>query len=157
MTGILTQPEGFEWCGDCASPTRSLSEEDMAALMSEAAQLVAEGYVVREVFRALSWYGEMHTRSRVLCQCPPPPPPALWDGAPSAGFYLYRLWGAEGRLLYVGVSTRLRDRLKAHRRRWGDLIVSVTWEEHVDERSMLTAELEAIRNEDPALNRAGVG
>ncbi len=76
--------------------------------------------------------------------------------APNSGCFLYRLWASDGRLLYVGVSTRLRNRLASHQRRWGDLIGSVTWEEHPDERSMLAAEAEAIANEDPALNKAGV-
>lgn len=81
-----------------------------------------------------------------------PPPPE----APSQGFHLYRLWAEDGRLLYVGVSTCLRDRLRSHRRRWGDLIAGVTWEAHSDARSMLEAEREAIVNEDPAFNKAGV-
>lgn len=83
-----------------------------------------------------------------------PPPVPL---PPAAGFHLYRLWASDGRLLYVGVSTVLRQRLKAHERRWGDLIASVTWEEHADERAMLDAEREAIRDEHPALNKAAVG
>lgn len=77
--------------------------------------------------------------------------------APTSGFYLYRLWTASGRLLYVGVSATLRARLRIHRRRHGDLIDHITWEEHPDMRAVLAAELVAIRDEDPALNRAGVG
>ena len=73
---------------------------------------------------------------------------------PRAGFHLYRLWGEDDRLLYVGVSTRLANRLKSHYRRWGDLIKAVSWEEHPDERAMLAAEREAVRDEDPALNKA---
>lgn len=85
-----------------------------------------------------------------------PPPPKL-PGTPTTGFYLYRLWAAHDRLLYVGVSAALRDRLRSHHRRLGDLIDHVTWEEYPDALSMLDAESEAIREEDPALNRAGVG
>jgi predicted GIY-YIG superfamily endonuclease len=81
------------------------------------------------------------------------PPPA----PPRKGFHLYRLWAADGRLLYVGVSTRLAARLRSHKRRHGDLIDHVTWEEHSDAAAMLAAEREAIREENPALNKAGIG
>jgi hypothetical protein len=76
---------------------------------------------------------------------------------PSSGHVLYRLWAADGRLLYVGVSRRPRARIRSHHRKWGDLIAKVTWESHPDERSMLAAERQAIRDEHPALNRALVG
>jgi hypothetical protein len=79
------------------------------------------------------------------------------DAVPSSGFYLYRLWAADDRLLYVGVSTNLSARLRVHRARWGDLIDHVTWEEQPDERTMLAAERQAITNEDPAFNRAAIG
>ncbi len=77
--------------------------------------------------------------------------------APRGGCYLYRLWSDTDRLVYVGVSTRLHDRLTAHRRTMGDLWQSATWEEHPDELSMLQAETVAIREEHPALNKAKVG
>lgn len=85
---------------------------------------------------------------------PPPPDPAK---APRTGCYLYRLWSDDDRLVYVGVSTRLRARLRAHRRRWPDLWCRASWDEHPDAASMLAAERAAIRDEDPALNHAGVG
>ena len=99
------------------------------------------------------WFAE-HAYSEELKQWreenTPPPQPR----APNRGFFLYRLWSDDDRLLYVGVSTRLRNRLATHQRRWGDLIGSVTWEEHPDEVSMLLAERVAVRDEDPALNKA---
>lgn len=79
------------------------------------------------------------------------------DTVPASGFHLYRLWAADGRLLYVGVSRRLSARLRVHRQRWGDLIDHATWEAHADERAMLAAERRAITEEDPALNRAAIG
>jgi hypothetical protein len=82
-----------------------------------------------------------------------PPEPAQPD-PPAGGFHLYRLWAEDGRLLYVGVSTRLRARLRVHHKRWGDLIHHATWEAHDSERAMLEAERQAVRDEDPALNRA---
>lgn len=81
---------------------------------------------------------------------PVPPEPKV----PSSGFHVYRLWAADGRLLYVGSSMALRARLKRHRDKWGDLIASVTWDEYDDARSMLDAERLAIQSELPALNRA---
>lgn len=79
-----------------------------------------------------------------------PAPPSV----PRTGFYVYRLWADDGRLLYVGSSQALRARLKRHRETWGDLIASETWEQHSDARSMLAAEAHAIRTEFPALNKA---
>lgn len=75
---------------------------------------------------------------------------------PSTGFYLYRLWAADGRLLYVGVSTNLAARLRNHQKRWGDLLHHATWEAQRSERAMLDAERVAIQNEDPAFNKAGI-
>lgn len=83
--------------------------------------------------------------------------PRRRDSIPSSGFHLYRLWDANDRLLYVGVSTNLSARLRVHRKRWGDLIDHATWEAHPDERAMLDAERQAITDEDPALNRASIG
>ncbi len=114
----------------------------------------SEGVDRLVTLEALAWIMEMHSRAKVwTCECKPPrepksPPP------PTSGFYLYRLWSEEDRLLYVGVSCRLRSRLRTHRRRWGSLIDHATWEEHASEKAMLDAEREAIREEDPALNRA---
>jgi hypothetical protein len=147
-------PEGFAWCGGCGQPTRSLTGDEMADLLLEAARLVERrSGDARAVFREIGWAAEMHARSAAVCMCPPPP---FWRDAPRNGFHLYRLWAADGRLLYVGVSTVLRQRLRRHERTYGDLIARATWQEHEDERSMLAAELEAIRSEDPALNKAGV-
>lgn len=72
------------------------------------------------------------------------------------GFYVYRLWSQDGRLIYVGCTTRPAARLRAHRRRWGHLFTSVTWERHPDAERMLEAERAAIKDEYPALNKAGV-
>ena len=75
------------------------------------------------------------------------------DRPPKDGFHLYRLWTAEHRLLYVGVSIRLRNRLAVHRRRLGDLWEVATWEEFDTAAAMLAAEVEAIATENPALNK----
>ncbi len=70
----------------------------------------------------------------------------------ATGFWLYRLWDERGRLLYVGVTRHPTKRLAAHRRKWGEVIAAVTWEERADVRDMLDAEATAIENECPALN-----
>lgn len=74
---------------------------------------------------------------------------------PASGFYLYRLWTPDARLLYVGVSTRLRQRLRSHQRHFGTEMGSATWQEFDDASSMLAAELAAIRDECPAINKIG--
>lgn len=76
---------------------------------------------------------------------------------PRRGCYLYRLWGPDGRLVYVGVSRCLADRLKAHRRRWDETVwTKATWESQPDVASMFAAERRAIEDEMPPLNVAGV-
>ena len=79
----------------------------------------------------------------------PPTPPAV-------GCFLYRLWSADQRLMYVGVSRCLRRRIAQHRRTWDETVwATVTWEEHPNAASMLAAEAAAIRDEAPLLNSSG--
>lgn len=145
----------FTWCGHCGTASRSLTSKD--------AQIVIDQMVIWSeqddplvVLDAFVWIFEMHGRASAWsCSCPPPRPPKP-PPTPNGGFHLYRLWGQDDRLLYVGVSTRLRSRLASHKRRLGDLIVRISWEEHENERAMLDAETAAIRNEDPALNKAKI-
>jgi predicted GIY-YIG superfamily endonuclease len=91
------------------------------------------------------------------CEYCGPVLPEIPLNPPMGGFHLYRLWTEDRRLLYVGVSTRLRARLRVHRKRWGDLIYDVTWEEYPDATAMLAAETKAINEEHPAMNKAKVG
>lgn len=74
---------------------------------------------------------------------------------PASGFHLYRLWTPDARLLYVGVTTRLRQRLRTHQRHFGTEMKSATWQEFPDSASMLAAEAAAIRDECPAINKIG--
>jgi hypothetical protein len=71
---------------------------------------------------------------------------------PPKGWYVYRLYADDTRLLYVGSTRNPSARLRAHRRRWPSLISVVHWEWHPDELSMLTAERSAIADEMPAFN-----
>lgn len=152
-----TLPAGFGWCGGCARPSRLLSQPEASALLQQATQALVEGWTPLAVLEGLSWPMEIVGRGFSLGPCICSAMAHSTRRAPKQGCYLYRLWAADDRLLYVGVSTNLRARLRAHVRRWGDLIDHCSWDEHEDERSMLAAEAQAIRDELPALNKAGVG
>lgn len=67
---------------------------------------------------------------------------------------LYRHFDAEGRLLYVGVSTSLIRRLEQHGRyaHWFSSIAKITIQHFANEREALAAELDAIRTEEPMYN-----
>lgn len=101
-----------------------------------------------------AWFEE---RDRIAAWNAPPPEPPPDPRPPVRGCHLYRLWDDEDRLVYVGVSRCLRSRLRAHRRTWDTTVwARATWEEHPDVPSMFAAEREAIANEAPPLNIAGV-
>lgn len=82
----------------------------------------------------------------------------LPPGADQPGRTLYRLWRADGRLLYVGQTTQaLAARLSAHARNrgwWGD-VDAVTMETFPTIDALLAAERHTIRTEAPLFNRAG--
>lgn len=66
---------------------------------------------------------------------------------------LYRIYDADERLLYVGISNNLDGRMSKHRRRdwWRDArYMEVRWFD--DRTSALSAERHAIRDEDPIYN-----
>lgn len=69
-------------------------------------------------------------------------------------FAVYRLFGADGELLYIGKSTRPMDRLREHGSdaRFARDIVSVTVEYFDDRETMDAAERAAIRAEKPRHN-----
>lgn len=74
--------------------------------------------------------------------------------APGNGIHVvYRLW-EQDRLLYVGVTSHLRARLVAHRKRFGRRF-SFTWAEYETRQAANKAEAFAIRVEDPQENIAG--
>lgn len=69
---------------------------------------------------------------------------------------VYRLWDAEGRLLYVGSAYDPEERAKAHRRtEWGPLVARRTDEWHPSREAAYDAEALAIAAEGPAHNVAG--
>jgi len=150
------------WCGGCGHANRELSYPElfvMLAWIGEASELTfryGADDLLAFIFRALETY-QRGAAPEGCEHCGPVLPEGVPHGVPDGGFHLYRLWSPERRLLYVGVSTRLRARLLVHYKRWGHLIADVTWEEHLDAQTMLDAETRAINDEDPALNKAKVG
>lgn len=71
---------------------------------------------------------------------------------------LYRAYDDADRLLYVGISDDVFDRLGQHRRcgaAWTRHTARLTFERHETREAAATAELAAIRGEDPVFNIAG--
>lgn len=71
--------------------------------------------------------------------------------------FVYRLFDADGVLLYVGCTCRPVHRMSAHRRdkRWAGRLASVTWSEPMRQFQALAAEAKAIREEAPEFNIVG--
>lgn len=70
---------------------------------------------------------------------------------------LYRMYDAEGVLLYVGISMNAPSRIKQHRRdkHWWDDVARITITQYDDPAEAARAELEAILAEHPIDNIAG--
>lgn len=70
---------------------------------------------------------------------------------------LYRLFAADGSLLYVGIGGNPGRRFEQHRTNkpwWGD-VASMTLEHHPTREAAIAAELQAIKAENPRHNIAG--
>lgn len=67
---------------------------------------------------------------------------------------LYRLYGADGALLYVGITYHFDVRLAQHRSRsrWASLVDHWTTEEYADRRTAKSVETQAIGAEMPRFN-----
>lgn len=72
---------------------------------------------------------------------------------------LYRAFGADGRLLYVGISKNFKKRKQQHaaRSQWYSLAVEWHEELYPNRKAALAAEATAILEERPIFNRAQVG
>lgn len=71
---------------------------------------------------------------------------------------LYRIFDAEGSLLYVGQTKDLKKRMRKHRQRWwAGQIDSVDTESFVSRAVAIDAERRAIRDEKPLYNSDLVG
>lgn len=68
--------------------------------------------------------------------------------------FLYRLRDSEGRLLYVGFTRHVQQRMAAHRSEqpWWPLVADREVEQHPDRASAERAEKEALATEAPAFN-----
>lgn len=145
-------------CGGCGRTAYTFTEREAADLVELIVAWASEPDRARlSILDALEVPFERLLRGGYggSCTCED----RLWfngEEVPSSGYHLYRLWTREEQLLYVGVSTVLRDRLATHRRTWAGLWETATWDEHPDAASMMAAEADAIRDECPAMNRAGV-
>lgn len=70
--------------------------------------------------------------------------------------YLYRIYGAKSRLLYVGITTDLEKRLGQHSEKsWWTEVRAIESQTHESRANARAAEVEAIRSERPIYNRAG--
>lgn len=73
--------------------------------------------------------------------------------------YLYRAYGDDGRLLYVGITGNdVEQRFRQHDAsgaEWVDQLAHVRWEWHDDRKAALAAESEAIKSEWPLYNIMG--
>lgn len=80
------------------------------------------------------------------------------DIAAHTGFFVYRLWGSEGNLLYVGQTTNLIGRLQGHRNEavFRHQIALLTYEQMPTKRSMDDREAALIRDLQPPHNTTGV-
>lgn len=74
--------------------------------------------------------------------------------AGDAPMALYRLYGSDGRLLYIGVTHSLKERFGQHAadKPWWPDVARRTVEWHGDRDLVLAAEAEAIEGERPAYN-----
>jgi predicted GIY-YIG superfamily endonuclease len=69
---------------------------------------------------------------------------------------LYRVYDNADRLIYVGISERVFDRLGQHTRDgWTVYAVKVTLQRYTDREAAAAAEGAAIRDEDPVWNLRG--
>lgn len=71
--------------------------------------------------------------------------------------YLYRLFDAEGRLLYVGITKQLETRMEQHAKvqHWWPLVVSRNTQPFATRVAAMEAEAAAILSENPSYNIAG--
>jgi predicted GIY-YIG superfamily endonuclease len=69
--------------------------------------------------------------------------------------WLYRCWGSDGRLLYVGVTNSYSQRLCHHRARtpWWPTVAEVSTASYPNRHTALNAEALAIKAERPIHNR----
>lgn len=80
-----------------------------------------------------------------------------WNDARYQGITgVYRAYDSQDRLLYVGISKDVLDRLGQHRSSgWAQYVTNLTIEYFPTRQQALEAESRAIKDEDPVWNSAG--
>ncbi len=70
---------------------------------------------------------------------------------------MYRLFDAQGDLLYIGMSRNIKERVRGHelKQPWGYQITGATYEAYETRHAASIAERDAIRDEEPRFNVAG--
>jgi hypothetical protein len=135
---------------------RSGRGDGRRAIRAAFAELEAVGYLVRRKTKdANGRYVTFLDLYDEPFRTPNPEPSSAPSRVPKA--YLYRHWDAEGKLLYVGVTTSPRARTRQHLKdsRWIDLSVEMTVEPHPSRAAAEEAEAAAITSERPLFNEAG--
>lgn len=78
----------------------------------------------------------------------------FWVGLRVGDHCVYRLYDDKGRLLYVGISTQLRERMRSHYRKkeWGRDVARLEVEWGLTRHQALSREREIILNDSPLHN-----
>jgi predicted GIY-YIG superfamily endonuclease len=86
---------------------------------------------------------------------PDPGPPTTTDQGEHESHTLYRFFGSDGALLYIGITSNVRNRWSRHSKHRLDwqLIASATMEHYPSRAEVLEAEKAAIRSERPLWNK----
>lgn len=86
---------------------------------------------------------------------PKPPKVVLESGPIPKGYCVYRCYGEDGALLYVGCTSKYGKRRHQHKSKssWFSEVARIDLEAHPNQRSALDAETKAIWGEMPIYNR----
>lgn len=170
LTGDDTQDLNSEEICQRARKGRGSRAEGRRAIRAALAELEQLGYLVRR--RVQDTNGRFITLTEVY-DVPHPststvePDPAPWwcvpgpDPEPCVPYQetvsLYRHWDADGVLLYVGITAKLKVRERQHEAtsRWWGLRAETTLEEYPSRAAAEAAEALAIKTERPLFNVAG--
>lgn len=145
---IPPMPAGFEWCGSCGCSNRPLTEGDARALLEWALSSVREGASAHEVLTSLWWPIEQV----MVGYCVHTDDPHHLAAVPDRGYFVYRLYDADDRLLYVGMSRRVRSRLREHYASRGGYVDHHNLTECANEAEMVALERLWIQSMHPPLN-----
>lgn len=163
MTTVETWLTTCSGCGDAylpLAPLGSATEHTLIEIerilndgsISEAETLLKIASVAESAARGLRLAEEGYICS---CRGPSRPPLVGMDDLPGSNvFVVYRIFDQVGQVLYIGCSTNVSERLKAHRATswWRESAHSVTTEVFDTPREMRSAEVRAIRSESPVYN-----